>query len=44
MNKQQKIIAALTAAARKKPKYRPGIKAKIKAVKQREANFKWLAQ
>jgi len=44
MNKQSKLLAALTAAARRQPKYRGKIKAKIKAIKQREVNYNWLSQ
>jgi len=44
MNKQDKLLAALTAAARRQPKYRGKIKAKIKAIKQRESWNNFLAQ
>ena len=40
MNKQSKLLAALTKRAAGKPK----VKAKIKAIKQRQAHFNWLAQ
>ena len=43
MDKQTKQLLALTRAARN-PKYRPKIKAKIKAIKQREVNYNWLSQ
>lgn len=42
MTKQDKQLLALTRAA-KNPKYRPKVKAKIKAIKQRQVNYNWLA-
>jgi len=42
MNKQSKLLTALTTAAKKTKN--PKVKAKIKAIKQREAHFNWLAQ
>jgi len=43
MTKQDKQLLALTRAA-KNPKYRPKVKAKIKAIKQNIAHNNWLAQ
>ena len=43
MTPQTKLLAALTRAARNQ-KYRPKVKAKIKAIKQNIAHNNWLAQ
>lgn len=43
MTKQAKQLLALTRAGRN-PKYRPKVKAKIKAIKQNIAHQNWLAQ
>ena len=43
MNKTDKQILALQRAARN-PKYRPKVKAKIKAIKQNIAHNNWLSQ
>jgi len=40
MNKSEKLLAALTARAKDKPK----LKAKIKKIKSNIARNKWLAQ
>ncbi len=40
LSKQQRQILALTKAAKKYPK----AKAKIKQIRQAQANFNWLAQ
>lgn len=40
MNKQTKLLTALTAKAASKPK----LKAKIKKIKQRQVKYDWLAQ
>lgn len=42
MTKQQKLLTALTRHAKKTKN--PKLKAKIKAIKQREVNYNWLAQ
>lgn len=46
MNKQDKLLAALTAAARRQtdPVKRAKIADKIKQIKDRESQFKYLAQ
>lgn len=43
LTKSEKQLLALTRAARN-PKYRPKVKAKIKAIKQNIAHNNWLAQ
>ena len=44
LSKQDKQLLALQNAAKKNPKYRPGVKAKIKAITQAQAWNKFLAQ
>lgn len=44
MDKQTKQLLALTTSARKNPKYRAKIKAKIKAIKEKQRVSNWLSQ
>jgi hypothetical protein len=42
MNKQAKLLTALTAAAKKAANKEP-LKAKIKKIKQKKSHYDWLA-
>ena len=43
MTKQEKLLAALTLAAKKAPE-KSKLKAKIKAIKAKKSYYDWLAQ